>query len=157
MDYTLSANSQRVDQPMPDIEPEGLKSESEELNTNKSERNGRGSGLGRKRKKKVFADYYYGDEIFTKPKNGAKKRENKQKLKLIKGRGKYRIAKKVGVEELRKKTTKSKVISNCFVYFVIANHSLLIFKYMKFYCQLNIYLRNYLGKFKKGFKTSMVN
>ena len=47
------------------------------------------NGLGRSRKKKVFADYYYGDDIFTKAKNANKKEKpkqvkNKRKAKLEK-------------------------------------------------------------------------
>lgn len=47
----------------------------------------------------MFEDYYYGDDIFTKPKNGAKKEKQVKKVKQIKNK------KKVKCEKLKKQTS----------------------------------------------------
>jgi len=75
--------------------------------------------------KKVFADYYYGDEIFSKTKNAAKKKQT-EKQKIPKVRGKYKTHKKESNEETPKVTLKSKDkfvgIYYTFEYFIQKNY-----------------------------------
>lgn len=58
-----------------------------------NQENARASGLVRRRKKKVLDDYYYGDEIFTKPKNGNKKKIVEKKHKKVKNKREQKINK----------------------------------------------------------------
>lgn len=82
----------------------------------------RASVLGRRRKKKVFADYYYGDDIFSKPKNGNKKKnkerkhkQEKQKIKTKKESGKkvseakQKISQNKSKDNLSDKSTSSRI------------------------------------------------
>mmetsp|Transcript_9630 Transcript_9630/g.8478 ORF Transcript_9630/g.8478 Transcript_9630/m.8478 type:complete len:428 (-) Transcript_9630:281-1564(-) len=84
-------------------QPQQCKSDQEETpESQEIQRSTRGSGVGRTRKKKVFADYYYGDEIFPKSKNGNKKKTNEKKIKTGKVRGKYKTQKRENNDEQRK-------------------------------------------------------
>lgn len=66
----------------------------------------RTNGLGRRRKKKVFADYYYGDDIFSKPKNGSKKKPSD---KLTKQKSSSKKEKGIKSLEIKQSASKFKV------------------------------------------------
>jgi hypothetical protein len=66
----------------------------------------RAAGLVRRRKKKVFADYYYGDDIFSKPKNGNKKKTGETKPKKVKKKAKAKTYKKEKTDDVNKNSSK---------------------------------------------------
>lgn len=79
-------------------------SKSDKLSSTVSQDNresSRAAGLVRRRKKKVFADYYYGDDIFSKPKNGTKKKTDEKKKRKTKTKTKNN-------SEKQKKSTSNK-------------------------------------------------
>jgi hypothetical protein len=60
----------------------------------------------RRRKKKVYADYYYGDDIFSKPKNGNKKKVSETKIKIAKKKIKTKTYKREKTNDANKNSSK---------------------------------------------------
>lgn len=113
-EYECSESSEVLKQ---DIDPkidEDLEAESKsELQSStishENRDSSRASGLVRRRKKKVFEDYYYGDEIFSKPKNASKKKNGENKDKEVKPVKKQKSEKTKKSIESIKETAKIKV------------------------------------------------
>lgn len=76
------------------------------IDSNDNQSSSRAAGLVRRRKKKVFADYYYGDDIFSKPKNGNKKKVGEAKIKIIKKKIKTKTYKKEKTDDANKNSSK---------------------------------------------------
>ena len=113
-EYECSEDSEALKQesePKIDEDQEG-ESKSEVQSSTISHENresSRASGLVRRRKKKVFEDYYYGDEIFSKPKNASKKKNGEKKGKEAKSTQKQKSEKSKKSTESIKETAKIKV------------------------------------------------
>jgi hypothetical protein len=113
-EYQCSENSEALRQDSESKnqeEPEGESKSDVQSSTISQDNNDnpRASGLVRRRKKKVFEDFYYGDDIFSKPKNGAKKNKLEKKSKTSKNKKETKSVKTKKKNEFKQSQPKIKI------------------------------------------------